>query len=631
MCAICGIVRKNGPGDLETVKRMARLMDYRGPDAEGFFADECAVFGHRRLSIIDLGTGQQPMKNEDGTIVLIVNGEIYNFKELRKRLEEKGHRFRSNADSEVILHLYEEKGDECVRELRGMFSFAIWDAREKRLLLARDRVGKKPLVYGLINGGIVFSSELKALLLHPEIGREVDPRAVDAILTYQAIPSPATIFSGIRKLPPAHYLVWKDGQVAMERYWDVDFTKKIRLKNEDEYAELLWEKLTEATKLRMVSDVPLGAFLSGGIDSSAVVGLMSGLTDRPVKTFSIGFDVEEYSELPFARMVAERFGTDHREFVVKPDIIGILPKLVWHYNEPFGDSSMVPSYYVARETRKHVTVALNGDGGDESLGGYPRYRQTKILERMYGIYRAVPGGKALLGAMAKGYGRNPRSTFFRIWKWMEETEQRGFCYAYNRRLFSFSSENKRPVYSRWFLDRLGGWDAFSISEPLWEQAGRVDLLEKMLYNDFHLYLPEVLMVKMDIATMANSIEGRSPFLDHVFIETAASFPASLKLRGAVSKYILKKKLKGFLPDQIITRPKMGFGIPFGTWFRNELKGFLRETLLSDKALKRPYFNPEGVRRMVEEHIAGKAVHTHRLWNMVVFEMWNKVFVDGERP
>jgi len=630
MCAICGIVKRGKKVEPEIIKKMARVMSYRGPDEEGYYFNGNIGFGHRRLKIIDLYTGSQPMVNEDKTVYLLCNGEIYNFKKLKENLEKKGHRFHSKSDNEVILHLYEEKGFDCVRYLRGMFAFAIWDGKEKLLFLARDRLGQKPLVYTQVDSDIVFASEIKSLLLCPGVSKDIDLNAVSDYLTYQAIPSPKTIFKKIRKLPPASYLIWKDGKIKIEKYWDVDFTRKIRLKDEREYQELLWEKLTEATKIRMISDVPLGAFLSGGIDSSAVVGIMSQFSTHPVKTFSIGFDVESYSELKYAKIIADCFGTEHHQFVVKPDIISILPKLIWHYNEPFADSSMVPTYYVAQQTKKYVTVALNGDGGDESLAGYPRYYQTKLLEKIYGIFRRCGMLNSSFNQLYKKlYKKFPQHIVSRTLEWLSETKEYGFSYAYARRLTSFAPEKKELICSQFMKEHNEESSGFPAIDRIWEETKNLDLLEKMLYSDFHLYLPEVLMVKIDIASMSNSLEGRSPFLDHKFIETIAGFPPELKLKKNISKYILKKKLKGFLPDEILTRKKMGFGIPIGEWFKKDLKNYIQEILLSDKSLKRQYFKPEGVKTIVKEHISGEVNHSHRLWTLLCFELWNRIFIDGE--
>ncbi|MCS7180815.1 MAG: asparagine synthase (glutamine-hydrolyzing) [bacterium] len=625
MCAILGMIKIKKVSK-EELKRIADVMNYRGPDEEGYFIEENIGLGHKRLSIIDLQTGKQPLFNEDGNLVLVCNGEIYNFIELKKKLEEKGHVFKTKSDSEVILHLYEDKKEKCLDDLRGMFAFGIWDRKNKTLFLARDRIGKKPLVYAIKNGNFYFSSELKGLLEVPEIEKEIDYFALDDFFTYQAIPSPKTIFKDIRKLPPGHYLLWKNGDIKIERYWEIDFTKKIYFKDENEYKEVLWEKLKEATKIRLISDVPLGAFLSGGIDSSTVVGIMSELVNQPVKTFSVGFDIESFNELKYAKIVAKKFNTEHYEFIVKPDIIEILPKLVWYYNEPFGDSSMIPTYYVAQQTSKYVKVALNGDGGDENFAGYPRYYQTKILEKLYMISKKTGLlNKKTKKLFEKLYQKRPYFFPIRVLKWLQEADNNGFCYAYSRRLTSFSPEWKNKLYSKEFKNILKSYDSFKITENLWEKAGNIDLLEKMMFCDFNLYLPEVLLVKMDIACMANSIEGRSPFLDIKFIELIASFPPNLKLNGQKTKYILKEKLNGFLPDEILKRKKMGFGVPLRKWFQNELKGYLKELILSDNFRKVGLLEYKTVENIFKEHIDGKVDHSSRLFLLLTFELWRKVY------
>jgi asparagine synthase (glutamine-hydrolysing) len=628
MCGICGIVSKDKKVSQSVIQKMASVMDYRGPDDEGYSFFGNAGLGHRRLSVIDITGGHQPMSNEDGTLFLVCNGEIYNFKQLRDLLENKGHRIKTRSDNEVILHLYEEYKTECLKYLRGMFAFGIWDNRKKTLFLARDRLGKKPLVYSLYNEDLYFASEIKALLEVNEISREIDHTAIDLYLTYQAIPSPYTVFKKIKKLPPGHFLIWNNGSIDIRRYWHIDFTKKLKLSDENQYMEAMWEKLKESTKIRMVSDVPLGAFLSGGIDSSTIVGLMSEFSDHPVKTFSVGFEESDFSELQYARVVARRFNTSHNEFIVKPDIISILPKLVWHYNEPFGDSSMVPTYYVARETKKYVTVALNGDGGDENLAGYTRYWQTQVLEKIFNIYKKNPFlRKEILKFFVRQYNRHPSSTFNRIWKWLDDVEKSGFDYAYARRLIAFSNDLKNKFYSEEMKEKVQNSDCLALVRDIWSSAGDICLLEKMLATDFNLYLPDVLMVKMDIACMANSLEARSPFLDNEFVELVASFPADLKVRRMTSKYILKRKLKGFLPEEIISRKKMGFGIPVGRWFRKELKQFVNEILLDNASLSRGYFDPQAVMKMVEDHTSGRIDHTSRIWLLIILEMWHKIFVD----
>jgi len=628
MCAICGIIKSDGKVDEKLLYEMTRVMKYRGPDEEGYFLEKNVGLGHRRLSIIDLKTGKQPLFSEDKKIVLICNGEIYNFKELRKNLEKKGHQFKTNSDNEVIIHLYEEKKEKCVNDLRGMFGFAIWDEKEKMLFMARDRLGQKPLVYSLIGKDIIFSSEIKSLLLYPEIKKETDFEAMSDYLTYQAIPSPKTIFKNIKKLPPAHYLIWKNGNLKIERYWNVDFSKKIKLKDEIEYQELLWEKLKEATKLRLISDVPLGAFLSGGIDSSTIVGLMSELSPSPVKTFSIGFDVENYSELKYAKLVAERFRTEHYEFTVKPDVVELLPKLIWHYNEPFADTSLIPTYYVARETSKYVKVALNGDGGDENLAGYDRYYQTILGMKIINFLKKLPLKNNLHLLIKKFYILFPSNFLFRAGNWLLETSKKEPYFLYAHRMWIFSDELKDKLLKESLKKDLPVSSLFLLKN-YWNELN-ISLLEKMLYTDLHLYLPEVLMVKIDIATMANSLEGRSPFLDHKFIETVASFPPELKLKGKTSKYILKKKLKGFLPDKILKRKKMGFSPPIKEWFKKELKDMLKEYLSDKKFTQRGYFNQKFVEKMLKEFLEEKRDWSHGLWLLLVFELWCRIFLDGER-
>ncbi|MCM8764658.1 MAG: asparagine synthase (glutamine-hydrolyzing) [Candidatus Omnitrophica bacterium] len=628
MCGICGVVKRNGKVSLETIKKMAETMVHRGPDEEGYELFDTAGIGHRRLKIIDLATGKQPISNEDNTLFLICNGEIYNFKYLRRILEDKGHIFRTRSDNEVILHLYEQHGVECLKFLRGMFAFAIWDNRKKFLFLARDRLGKKPLVYSVKNDDIYFASEIKALLEIDKISKEIDYIAVDLFLTYQAIPSPWTIFRAIKKLPPAHFLLWKEGDIKIGNYWQLDFTKKLKLRSEEEYMELMWEKIVESTKLRMVADVPLGAFLSGGIDSSTIVGIMSENSCRPVKTFSVGFEESDFSELNYARIVADRFGTQHHQFIVRPDVISVLPRLVWHYNEPFADSSMVPTYYVARETKKHVTVALNGDGGDENFAGYTRYWQTELLQMTYTFHEKIPFGfNFILKNFAKFYNRYPSNTFFRMWKWLEEAEKYGFDYAYARRLISFTQDFRQGIYSEEMKKSVSNFDSLIMVKNIWNATDEIDLIEKMISIDMRLYLPEVLLVKMDIASMANSLETRSPFLDHEFVELIASFPSNLKMKNFKSKYILKKKLKNFLPGKIVKRKKMGFGLPAGKWFKNELKNYLIEILLDKNSLSRGYFRPKEIRKILEEHISGKREHSGRLWTLLIFELWHRIFID----
>jgi len=629
MCGICGKLNfnKDEPVDPGLIRQMCQILSHRGPDDEGIYVQKNCGLGHRRLSIIDLtAAGHQPMCNEDGTIWIVFNGEIYNFLELRKSLAAKGHRFISSTDTETILHLYEEEGTDCLKKLRGMFAFAIYDEKNGRLFLARDRVGKKPLVYAVKDTSLIFASEIKAILLDPAIQREVDVTVLHHYLTYEYCPSPLSIFKGINKLPPAHFLIWEQGKVRIERYWDLRYREKLTLSSEEEYGERFKELFEESVRIRLMSDVPLGAFLSGGIDSSATVAFMSTLTSRPVKTFSIGFEEEEYNELPYARIAAERFKTDHHEFMVKPDAVEILPKLVYYYNEPFADSSAIPTYYVSKLTRKHVTVALNGDGGDESFAGYERY----IADRLAGYYQMVP---ALLREKiirriveALPHAENRRNFFRRLKRFVrgisEQPERR-----YVRWICFFDNEMKDDIYSNEFRELNKGTDSVDLIVRWYGKADGKSFLDRTLFVDVMSYLPEDLLVKVDIASMANSLEARSPFLDHKLMEFAASLPSSLKLNGIVTKYLLKESLRGILPEEILQRKKMGFGVPIDCWFRGELKEMAFDTLLSPAALQRGYFKKESIERLLNEHITLRADHSYRIWALLFLELWHRMFID----
>ncbi len=638
MCGICGIFNYSSklPIEKKLLNKMCNAIIHRGPDDEGYyFSPDSAVHGSqiglgiRRLSIIDLQTGHQPIHNEDAKIWVIDNGEIYNFQELRLNLQEKGHKFYTKTDTEVIVHLYEDYGIDCVKYLRGMFAFALWDEKKRKLFLVRDRLGKKPLSYTIHNGYLIFGSEIKCILEISEIKREINLEALHYYLTYQYVPSPLSMFKNIKKLPPASILSCDEqGNINIQNYWNLNYRNKLNLR-EEEYGEQIREKLKEATKLRMISDVPLGAFLSGGIDSSAIVGLMSEISSEPVKTFSIGFEEQDFSELEYARLVANHFGTNHQEFIVKPQMIDILPKLVWHYGEPYADSSALPSYYVARETRKYVTVALNGDGGDENFAGYMRYKANKIAYFVAKIYRYA-GGKRINFILDLFAESSNQQNFLRKAKrfssaLFESPEYRNIqwhCF--------FNNEQKMRLYSDEMRDRFAKVNAYDYMAEIFINAPADDFLDKILYTDVRTYLPEDLLVKMDIAAMANSLEVRSPFLDHKFMEFAVQIPAYFKLRGLTLKYILKKSMKGFLPKKILNRSKMGFGIPIAKWFRQDLKEYIKEILLDKKSTKRGYFNHKYVEQMIEEHISGRRDHGYRLWALLMFELWHRIYIDGEK-
>ncbi|MBI4712226.1 MAG: asparagine synthase (glutamine-hydrolyzing) [Planctomycetes bacterium] len=638
MCGICGRFNFNGaPVDEGLIHRMCETIRHRGPDSEGIYVNPKSEFrnpnspsvglGIRRLSIIDLQTGDQPIHNENKSIWIVFNGEIYNFQELRQELARKGHHFYTKTDTEVIIHLYEDHGTDCLRYLCGMFAIAIWDGNKQQLFLARDRLGKKPLLYVHTGQYLIFASELNAILENPEIKRELDRNAIDYYLTYSYIPAPMTIFNGIHKLPPANFLLADSkGSVNIQRYWNLDYRKKLQL-TEPEYCRQIMDTLDEATRIRLVSDVALGALLSGGIDSSAVVGLMAKHLAKPVKTFSIGFDEKDYSELAYARLVADRFKTEHYEFIVKPDAIAILPKLVWHYNEPYADSSMLPTYYVAQQTRKYVTVALNGDGGDENFAGYRRYLAHKFTHLPFFNTTGRVANKIL---KLLGAGAHSRSLLSQLKRFTDAAgipdEQK-----YLKWSTTFPPALKQQLYSPQFAAEASNIIAGNYLTNLYLNAPANDLIDRLLYTDMMSYLPEDLLVKMDIATMANSLEGRSPFLDHKVVELTARIPSNLKAKGLTTKYILKKALKGFLPDKILTRRKMGFGVPIGHWFRTSLAGYLKETLLSDRSIRRGYFRKETLTNLIEAHTGGRQDYAGQLWSLLVLELWHRIFIDNEKP
>lgn len=627
MCGIAGIVSQNGEPLEPQLSLMTEAQRHRGPDASGVWADQTCALGHRRLAIIDLSdAGRQPMSNSSGTLWMTFNGEIYNFQELRRQLETMGYRFRTRTDTEVILYAYEQWGSECLGKLRGMFAFAIWDHESQRLFLARDRVGKKPLFYTQVGGRFLFASELQGLLACPDVPREVYPPAIDSYLTYGYVPAPHTAYRGIYKLPPAHYLTLDVRREVLEprveRYWSLNYTPKSLL-TEAEAAEALREKLTEAVRLRMISDVPLGAFLSGGIDSSIVVGLMAKLSDRPVKTFSIGFKEAAYNELDHARRIAERWGTDHREFIVEPDALEILPTLVRHYGEPYADSSAVPTFYVSRLTREHVTVALNGDGGDESFAGYERYLGNYIAEKL----QAVPGGAITARALSRLIpdGIDPKSRVRQARRFLSAASQ-PMAQRYPRWLTFFQEETKSTLYDQGFTAELNGARNGWLSSLL---AGLPDLdpIDAAMAVDVMSYLPYDLLVKVDITSMANSLEARSPFLDHEVMEFAAQLPVGIKMRGRRLKYFLKTAFSDLLPAENVNRRKMGFGVPVGQWFRGPLKDFLSDVLFSSNAVSRGYFQIAEVRRLADEHWQGSADHSFQLWNLLMLELWQREFID----
>ena len=629
MCGITGFINANGSAvDRSILERMNHAIIHRGPDEDGFYLDQNAGLAMRRLAIIDLASGQQPIYNADKTKAIVFNGEIYNYQTLRDDLEKLGHQFYTRSDTEVVIHLYDEYGEDCLSHLRGMFAIAIWDTREKTLFLARDRVGKKPILYShQPNGDLIFGSEFSAVLQHPAVSREVDLEAIDSYMSFLCVPAPQTAFKQIRKLEPGHWLEWKAGAIETKRYWQPDFSKKIKI-TEDEAIEETTRILRESTKLRLISEVPLGAFLSGGVDSSIVVALMAQESSTPVKTFSIGFDEEDFSELKYAKRVAEHVGAEYSEFIVRPNALDVLPTLVEHYGEPYADSSAIPTYYVAKETRKHVTVALNGDGGDESFAGYERYAAMRLAEAYHRIPKALR--KVFVEAPASLL---PNSEL----KKNRLRDAKRFLQAAdltrNERYFhwvsTFRREAKQKAYTAEFASAVAGQNASHFLDDWFAKANGTGTLDATLLTDQMTYLPNDLLVKVDIATMANSLEARSPFLDHNVIEFAATLPESMKMGNFQTKSLLKKVAARLVPKEVVYRKKMGFGVPVGKWFRHEMKDFVRGVLLSEKSLQRGVVRPEVIEKYVDEHTSGQFDHSFQLWTLLMLELWFQRFIDKQ--
>ncbi len=631
MCGIAGIVTTAGKDFREAVRRMSDALTHRGPDDRSEWTSPGAVFGHTRLAIIDLQHGNQPIFSEDRRIVLIYNGEIYNAPELRTELERRGHRFASRVDGEVIVHLYEEEGRTCLAKLRGMFALALFDTQRDELLLARDRLGQKPLVYLHTHDTIAFASELAALRQSGLSQGRLAPEALDDYLTYGYVPAPATIYTDVLKLPPGHALLWRQGDAQLFQYWSVtDFDVEEDL-DDDEAARRLRETLTEAVRLRLASDVPLGAFLSGGLDSSIIVGLMARLHDQPVKTFSIGFGEPDYSELTFASELAAMHRTDHTEFVVRPDCVQILPELVRRFGEPFADSSAIPTYYVARETAGRVKVALSGDGGDELFSGYERYEALQAAARLHGhpLVRFL-FARRFWHRLGKGADRKSRTVSLRRFATSVTLDDLPRYLSY---LEVLSPVQKADLYRDDFVERLAEHDAQGFLQNVWDRfADRegvppLDMSARAARTDLLSYLPGDLLTKLDIVSMTHSLEVRSPFMDHHLVELALHIPTRLKRSGLRGKRILRETFSDLLPPTLLHRRKMGFAVPIGRWLRTDLSGYLRTTLLADDARVTRFFRPEALKRMVDQHVEGLADHAPALYALLMLELWTRQFAD----
>jgi len=626
MCGIAGIFHVDPATAVVStdLKRMTAVLQHRGPDEGSVYVDGTVGLGHRRLSIIDVAGGGQPIFNEDGTKAIVFNGEIYNYAALRDRLVARGHRFATRSDTEVILHAYEEYGEDCVQHLRGMFAFAIWDAPQRRLFLARDRLGIKPLYYRWDGRTLLFASELKGILRYPGVPRAIDPLALDDYLTYLYIPSPKTIFQGIHKLRPAHTLTVSLAGVQERQYWDVDFAPKDGL-SEAEYAAGLLDKLRESVAMHLMSEVPLGAFLSGGVDSSAVVGLMAGGLEKPVNTASIGFQEMGFDELPYARRVSRHFGTHAYEKIVEANAAKILDVLVWHFDEPFADSSMVPTYYVSQVARERVTVCLSGDGGDENFAGYRRYRFDALENRVRRLLSEGVCG-ALFGALAWLY---PKADWlpqvFRA-KALLTNLSLSPERAYFQSMSWFTPAMKRRLYGRELRQAVQGYDPFSVMQAYFDRTRGWDPLSRIQYVDIKTNLVDDILTKVDRASMAHSLEVRVPLLDHEVVEYAAGIPAAYKLRRGEGKYIFKKALEGLLPHDILYRRKMGFSLPLAQWFRGELKRSFEERVLAKGAIVAELVDQAPIRQWWAQHQRGTRDYAPHLWALLVLECWGERFL-----
>lgn len=615
MCGIAGIALADRGARVpeSDLRAMCDAIRHRGPDDDGFFVGDGVGLGMRRLAIIDVAGGHQPIFNEDRSCTIVYNGEIYNHRDVRRELEKRGHRYTTNSDTETVLHAYEEYGVDCVKHLRGMFAIAIWDAPRQRLFLARDRLGKKPLYYLHDARRLAFCSELKSIAALPDVERRVNPQAVADYVAWGYVPDPLSIYQGIAKLPPAHWLTYENGRVHVERYWDVSYAPAAKVQPEAFYIERTLELLDEAVRIRLMSEVPLGAFLSGGTDSSVVVALMTKHSRERVKTFSIGFEEPEYNELPYARKVADHFGTEHHEEIVRPDVDRDVTALVRQFDEPFADSSMIPTYYVSRAARKHVTVALSGDGGDELFAGYLRYVDGASVRSATRLPAALRN--AVLGPLARALPPGTKG-IDRLRDLLGTPDQ-----YYVRHMTRGLTHTYRDVFADDFLRQLEHRDPSYVATPFLRAARDWDPLSRRQYLDTHTYLPGDILTKVDRASMIVSLECRAPILDHVLAEFAATIPVELRTKGMTTKYLLKKVAERLMPAEMVHRPKMGFAVPVAYWLKKEWAARSEEILLGKTALDRGVFQEAFLRRVVSEHRAGKRDNSSMIWSLMMLELW----------
>ena len=624
MCGIAGRFNyaPSHPVDRDVLVAMTDAVSHRGPDASGYFHAPGVGLGHRRLSIIDLATGDQPLANEDGQVQVVFNGEIYNFAEVRAELLARGHRFRTGSDTEVIVHGYEEWGERCVNRFRGMFAFAVYDARAHRLLLARDRLGVKPLHYAEVDGGLVFGSEIKSVLQDPSVPRDWRPEAIDEYLTLLFVPAPHSVYAGIQKLPPAHTLVAEHGRVRLSKYWDLEFTGDGDPRREQEYLEELDALLREAVSLRLVSDVPLGAFLSGGIDSSTVVAYMKDTSATPPVTIAVGFENQAYDESQHAELVARHLHCEFHALVASPQIEALLPKLAWHFDEPFADSSAVPTYYVSQAARQLVTVALSGDGGDELWAGYAHHRVEHLEQRARAtLGRARHLASWLGGAMPLSL-KGTRA-LRHLGKSPDE------AYALKHVNGTFGLRERHRLYTGDFTRSIASADPLSSLRDAYGACASPEPMDRVLYADARVYMIDDVLTKVDRMSMAVSLEAREPLLDHKLLEFAARVPVALKLKDGRSKYLLRRNLERRVPRSIVERGKSGFAAPIGDWLRGSLAEMTAGLLLDGRLRERGLFDETEVRRLWDDHRTRRADHPHRLWQLLMLELWFRTFIDAD--
>jgi len=629
MCGIAGQLKFNGQVDQDLVKKMTKVLTHRGPDEDGFYFKNNLGLGIRRLKIIDLETGAQPIHNQEQTVWTVLNGEIYNFQSWRKILQNKGYKFYTKSDTEVIVHLYDEYGEDFIKHLNGMFGLALWDNKKQKLILARDRAGEKPLYYYQNKDSLVFASELKSILEDKNIKKDMDHQALHYYMIYGRVPSPLTIINGVKKLKPAQMLIIDDQGSKIKDYWELSFKDKLKIP-EDEIKKMIIGQLEESVKSRMVSDVPLGAFLSGGVDSSAVVAMMAKNSSKPIETFSVGFKEEDFSELRYARIVAKKFKTNHHEFIIEPNVLEVLPKLAWHLDEPFADASIIPTYYVAKTARDFVTVALTGDGADELFAGYEWYKALRL---------AINYGK--LGVPIKNF-------LYRLAKLLPDTDNRESMLRYVHKfkrltetqkeasgdmvdIFAtitagFTDSSVMRLYQPELQKELKNTRAIDLRKLLVKEYDGNNQLEAILYSQFKTLLPDMFFTKVDRCSMAVSLETRAPLADYKFVELAARIPFDYKLKGNKTKYIFKEALREYLPEEILFRHKKGFSIPLNRWIKEgQLKDFVQETVFDKSAISQKYFNQIYLKEMIDNHNSGKENNFEKIWRVVMLELWHQEF------